>query len=65
MYLDYIAEYPVVKFVSHRQLAHVFESVSICVTEVKICLGYLMPEAEKEIHRSKCQMIVLEVLLVN
>lgn len=53
MNLYYIAKYSVVKFLSHRQLAHVLESVSICVTEVNICSGHLMPEAEMEIRRSK------------
>jgi len=65
MNLDYIAKYSVVKFLSCRQLAHVLESVSIFVTEVKICSGHLMSEAEMEICRSECQTILLEVLLVN
>jgi hypothetical protein len=65
MNLDYIAKYSIVKFLSHRQLAHVFESVSICVTEVKICSGHLMSDAEMEICRSECQMIFLEVLLIT
>jgi hypothetical protein len=65
MNLDYIAKYSVVKFLSRRQLAHVLESVSICVTEVKICSGHLMPKAEMEINRTECQMIFLEVLLAN
>jgi len=65
MNLDYIAKYSVVKFLSHRQLAHVLESVSICVTEVKSCSGHLLSEAEMEICRSECQTIFLEVLLVT
>jgi len=52
MNLDYIAKYSVVKFLSGRQLAQLLESLSICVTEVKICSGHLMPEAEMEIHRT-------------
>jgi len=63
MNLDYIAKYSV-KFLSRGQLACVLESVSICVTDVKICSGHLMSEAEIEICRSECQTIFLEVLFV-
>jgi hypothetical protein len=45
MNLDYIAKCYVVKFLSHRQLAQVRESVSIYATEVKISSRHLLPEA--------------------
>jgi hypothetical protein len=45
MNLDYIAKYSLVKFLSHRQLAHVLEGVSIYATEVKICSRHLLPES--------------------